>query len=100
MENFEEIIKQVVDTGEMVVKKVVDEGKKAKESLSINTAIMNEKKKVTSMYEEIGKRYYESHKDLDSDPELEVMDSITASLNTIEEYKKQLDAVKNEDSEA
>jgi len=100
MANFDEIFKKVKDTGEMVAKKAVDEGKKAKEVLSLNTAIMNENKKISSMYEEIGKRYYESHKDLDSDPELEVMQSITGSLEVVEEYKKKLEEIKSEDSES
>jgi len=88
--DFNEFMNDLVDAGEKVTKAALEEGKKAKEKFELERAIRSEQKKVEAFYAKIGKELYEESKDDPDNKYADIMQVITDSLLTIDDYKEKL----------
>lgn len=67
--------------------------KEIKDTTKLSSSIRNAQHEIEQSYMEIGKAYYEAHKD-DDNPEFPQIGSITENLKKIEDLKEQRDEVK------
>ena len=88
---FEKIGSTISTAGKEVAKKT----KELSDSSKINSKINEEKSNIQKKYQELGEIYYKEHVKTEENSQLkELCDSITASLNSIEDCEKQLQEVK------
>ena len=73
----------------------LDKAKEISEVSSLNSQIRNQEKTIERCYNEIGKLYYEAHKDDTSDAFLEQIERITKAKQEVERLKKDVENVKN-----
>ena len=74
---------------------ITDKAKEISEISSLNGQIRSQEKMIERTYLDMGKKYYEAHKNDSSDPFLEDMDRITEAKNQIERLKNDIDNIKN-----
>ena len=87
---FEQLGKKLSDAGQGVAQQT----KKLAEITKINGQISEEEKKISRLYGEIGKAYYENHKEDPEAEELQSIQQITEAFAQIEQYRDQLCQVK------
>ena len=74
---------------------ITDKAKEISEVSSLNSQIRNQEKTIERCYNEIGKLYYEAHKDDTSDAFLEQIERITKAKQEVQRLKKDVENVKN-----
>ena len=74
---------------------ITDKAKEISEVSSLNSQIRNQEKTIERCYNEIGKLYYEAHKDDTSDAFLEQIERITKAKQEVERLKKDVENIKN-----
>lgn len=74
---------------------ITDKAKEISEVSSLNSQIRNQEKTIECCYNEIGKLYYEAHKDDTSDAFLEQIERITKAKQEVERLKKDVENIKN-----
>ena len=65
---------------------ITDKAKEISEVSSLNSQIRNQEKTIERCYNEIGKLYYEAHKDDTSDAFLEQIERITKAKQEVERF--------------
>lgn len=73
---------------------ITDKAKEISEVSSLNVQIRSQEKVIESTYLEIGKLYYESHKDADADPYLEQLVKIRDAQETVDKLRSDVANVK------
>lgn len=73
---------------------ISDKAKEYSEVSSLNVQIRNQEKVIDSAYLEIGKLYFEAHKDALEDPYLEQIMRIKSANDTAESLRKTVAAIK------
>ncbi|MCR5467392.1 MAG: hypothetical protein K6F37_00395 [Lachnospiraceae bacterium] len=94
--DFNEHMNYIGYAGERVTKAALTEGKKAKDKFDLERAIHSEQKRVEALYAKIGKELYEENKDDPDNKYADIMQSITDSLLTIEDYKEKVREMKEQ----
>lgn len=84
MDFFEEIGRRLTDAGQGVAQQT----KSLTEAAKLNRAISAEEEGILQMYADIGKLYYEAHKDEPGAEFVERMQSITEAFVRIRQYKE------------
>ncbi len=74
---------------------ITDKAKEISEVSSLNNQIRTQERSIERCYFEIGKLYYEAHKDDTSDAFLEQIERITKAKQEVERLKKDVESVKN-----
>lgn len=90
----------VADKSVLFAKKAADKAVVYAKVTKINTELISEKDKLRKAYQEIGKIYYELHK---NSPETEfetAFETLEAVKNTIREKKAEIEALKAENADA
>lgn len=86
MSFFDNISKTISDVGQSTIQK----GKEIADVAKYNSLISDEEKKITGIYEQIGKHYVEVYGDSPENSFVEYMDALKASNNLIKEYQEKL----------
>lgn len=73
---------------------ISDKAKEFSEVSSLNGQIRSQEKVIENAYREIGKNYYETHKDADSDAYLEQIKKITEASAIAEKLKQDVANIK------
>ena len=80
---IDDISKTITDAGQGVIQK----GKELAGTAKINSLISDEEKKITRIYEQIGRKYIELHRDSSEKELKELIDALTSSEKTIEKLE-------------
>ena len=87
---FKKITETITETGKNVGEKTKQVGNTAK----LNARIMSSERSVSENYTLIGKYYYDTYKNNPDEEIAETVNAVTAALNTIEDLKGQVLALK------
>ncbi len=74
---------------------ITDKAKEISEVSSLNSQIRNHERTIDRCYIEIGKKYYEAHKNDTSDAFLEEIERINKASEEVERLKRDVDNIKN-----
>lgn len=103
MGSFDELKKFAADTAEAIADKSVefakiaaDKTKAIARTTRLSTEIMSEKDAVKKRFAEIGKLYYQLHKDEPEEALAQLVDEITVSLDKIDAKKKEIEDLKSD----
>jgi hypothetical protein len=101
MANFDEFKQKAKDTMETIADKSVELYKIAEEKTKLLAKITKlsaemtlEKGNLRKLQRELGRMYYELHKDVPEDPMVQTCTEITSSLEFIAKKQKEIDALK------
>ena len=86
---------KVTDVINNAANEVTDKAKEISEVSSLNGQIRSQEKLIEHTYLEIGKKYYEAHKDATEDIYLEQLQTITTAKNTADKLKNDVANIKN-----
>lgn len=89
-EFFKKVGETISETGKSVSEKTKQVGSAAK----LNAKIISSEHSISDNYVILGKYYYDTHKNDPDEDVAETVNAITASIETIEEMKRQLLAIK------
>ncbi len=89
---FNDLGKKVAD----VSQNALEQGKDMVEITKLKSSISDEERKIKKTYEAIGKYYYETFKDAPAEGFEEFVAQIKAAEAKIEEFNKQIEAVKSD----
>ncbi len=90
MDFFEKLGKRISDMGNSVAQNT----KNFADTASLQKGISDNKKKIEQLYADIGKAYYENHKNEADAAQADVMAEITALLAQIEENSEKIKQIK------
>lgn len=90
MSIFDQIGKKVSDAG----KGVAQQTKNLADVTKLNNAISAEEKRVLQICTDIGRMYYDRHKDAPDDEFAEQVAAITASLDQVRQWQEQIKQIK------
>lgn len=88
---FDNIGKTISDASQGALQK----GKDMAETAKINSMISDEEASIHKLYEQIGKKYYDSHKDSPNDEFKESFEFIKMAEAKIDDYKQKIRELKN-----
>ncbi len=89
-----DIIKKITDTITETGKNVGEKTKQVGNTAKLNARIMSSERSVSENYTLIGKYYYDTYKNNPDEEIAETVNAITASLDTIDDLKSQILAIK------
>ncbi len=83
------------DTINNTANNISDKAKEFSEVSSLNGQIRSQEKQIENAYLEIGKKYYEAHKDATEDIFLDQIRQITQAKETVEKLRADVETIKN-----
>lgn len=83
---FDQIGKRVTDAG----KGVTQQAKNLADTARYNNAVSTEEKAIIQAYTEIGRAYYEAHKDDPNAENIEKLNAVTEAFDRIHQYKEKI----------
>lgn len=89
-----DIIKKITDTITETGKNVGEKTKQVGNTAKLNAKIISAERSISENYTLIGKYYYDTYKENPDEEIADAVNSVTASLDTIDEMKDQLLALK------
>lgn len=85
---------KVSDVINNTANEISDKAKEISEVSSLNVQIRSQEKIIESTYLELGKCYYEAHKDAVEDEYIEQLRKITAAKETADQLRQEVEQVK------
>lgn len=92
MSNFFDKVSDALNTA---ASDITDKAKEISEVSSLNGQIRSQERVIENAYREIGKKYYEDHKDATEDQFLENIQKITAAKETADRLRVDVANIKN-----
>lgn len=87
-------LNKVSDVLNNTANEISDKAKEISEVSSLNVQIRSQEKIIESTYLELGKNYYEAHKDAAEDKYLEQLQTITVAIETADRLRQEVEQVK------